>query len=59
MKTSEASKIIAIERFPHDVCIKCRTKSVPAEAVPDQSLRVCTRCGDAWFEDLNEPPRKH
>ncbi len=43
------------EKFPHDVCPKCRAASVPAEAVPDQALRGCRECGNVWTENLNQP----
>ena len=46
------------EHFEHDDCCKCGIPSVPAEGVPDQTLRGCTKCGDVWFEDLGEPPYK-
>ena len=46
------------EQFTHDVCSRCQTPSVPAESVPDQSLRNCPACGVSWFEDLSSPPLK-
>lgn len=47
-----------VEQVEHDDCPNCGTPSIPAEGVPDQSLRGCEDCGEMWFEDLNEPPRK-
>ena len=47
-----------IENYIHDQCIKCDIASKPAENVPDQSLRFCPKCGEVWFEDLNEPPKE-
>lgn len=44
------------ERFTHDVCPNCSTPSVPAEGVPDQTLRGCPKCGHGWSEDLGSPP---
>lgn len=44
------------EQFKHDVCPKCGADSVPAEHVPDQTLRGCPSCGETWFEDLSQPP---
>lgn len=47
-----------MEQFEHDDCLKCRVPSIPAENVADQTLRLCPNCGDEWFEDLAEPPKK-
>lgn len=44
------------EHLPHDECHKCGQASVPAEGVPDQTLRGCPQCEDTWLEDLNAPP---
>lgn len=44
------------EHFPHDVCPKCTTPSVPAEKVPDQALRGCPKCEHVWMEDLSQAP---
>ena len=61
--TSTAPLSPVTERYEHDDCPKCGAdgkvvKSLPAERVPDQTLRVCPECGDDWFEDLNRSPYK-
>lgn len=47
------------EHFRHDVCPKCGQPYVPAEKVPDQTLRGCRECGEVWTEDLSRTPTKH
>ena len=42
----------------HDDCPKCGTPSTPGEGVPDQALRGCPNCGETWFEDPEQAPRK-
>lgn len=44
------------ERYDHDDCRECGHVSLPAESVPDQSLRYCPKCGHEWQEDLRKPP---
>jgi hypothetical protein len=44
------------EHFKHDACPECGAASLPAEKVPDQTLRGCPNCGHTWFEDLNSAP---
>lgn len=46
------------EHYKHDDCQNCGTPSVPAEDVPDQSLRGCPNCGRTWFEDLSSQPQR-
>lgn len=43
------------EHYPHDICPKCGSVSVPYEGVPDQSLRGCPECKHTWSEDLDRP----
>lgn len=38
------------EHYGHDECPRCHVASVPAEGVPDQSLRGCPRCHETWVE---------
>lgn len=43
------------EKHFHDVCPKCGSPSVPAEKVPDQTLRGCLKCLETFTEDLDRP----
>lgn len=46
------------EQFPHDVCPLCGWDTIPAEGVPDQTLRRCKSCSHDFFEDMNRPATK-